>query len=68
MGKLKERAMKIQYVVVKLDSSGRGIDTLAAHPFEDVKLAIAFHRDCEYRNLKSESQWWDIVVDYEGDL
>lgn len=54
--------MKIKYVVVKLDSSCRGIKEVERFEFSSVIDAIEKHMKVKYYYTGSTS--WDLVVEY----
>jgi hypothetical protein len=52
----------VKYIVVKMSTSGRGVDTLEQFSFDLVEDAIALHIEKRKENLVSA--YWDIVVEY----
>lgn len=52
----------IKYVVVKLDNSGRGLETIERFEFDNVLDAIKKHR--AVRGNYSDSTYWDLVIEY----
>jgi len=52
----------INYVVVKLDHSSRGVETIKRKSFDSVEDAILYHKEKEKEY--SESTYWDLVVEY----
>jgi hypothetical protein len=57
------RVLKIKYVAVCIDTSGRGNKTLRRHEFDDVEDAIQKHI-IESKKHSVETSYWDICVEY----
>jgi hypothetical protein len=54
--------MVIKYVVVRIDTGGRGNSETFRREFDDVEKAISLHM--EKKGDYSESTYWDLVVEY----
>ena len=57
--------MIIKYVVVQIETTGRGVNEIKRIEFDDVNEAIEKHKEVVYSPVYGT--YWDIVVEYEND-
>ena len=55
--------MDVSYVVVRIDTSGRGNAETFRREFDSVEEAVQFHR--EKKGDYTDSTYWDLVVEYD---